>query len=170
MGAVRYLTEDYTGTIQVHPEFRIILGKQGDIASSHADLAVILLDAAVPEDLPPVTLAESEVGVNETVITVGYGYAGPGSSTFEKRRFSKSKVVDFIRPEYERVVLEQPELPLFKNDSGGPCLREAGNEQRLVGVSSRGLGNAATFTSIHFHRAWLREKIRAATFPRTPAP
>ncbi|HVG62617.1 MAG TPA: trypsin-like serine protease, partial [Hyalangium sp.] len=163
-GAMRYLTEDYVGNVQVHPEFKLTLSRRGDIVSSHADLAVISLDEPVGNEFAPVPLAESEISILETVTTVGYGYAGPGSSIIERRRSSQSKIVDFIKPGNERVLLGLPVRPLFRHDSGGPCLlREAESGYTLVGISSRGLGHQPTFTSIYPHRTWLLDKVRLAT-------
>lgn len=169
-GAMRYLTEDYTGNVQVHPEFKITISKQGDIVSSLADLAVIFLDEPVMDDFAPVAIAEAEISILETVTMVGYGYDGPGSSLYEKRRFSQSKIIDFIKPGDERVLLELPARPLFIHDSGGPCLRETSGGYTLVGISNRGLGHQLTFTPIYAHKVWLLEKIRLARLPRNSTP
>ena len=62
---------EYDGAVRVHPAFKQVLDEQGNVVSSEADLAVIVLDKAA--DIPPVELAETDVKAGESLVIVGHG-------------------------------------------------------------------------------------------------
>jgi hypothetical protein len=154
-------TEDYEGKVRPHPEFKLLLGPKGNVLSSSADLAVIVLDVPMEAAHPPVPLADTEVQVDEHVLLVGYGYDSMTGGVYGKRRFSKNRVTR-ISPGGEMMIFAQPGRQRFKGDSGGPVLRESKQGPSLVGISSKGLGEEATFVSASFHRNWLTQELRMA--------
>lgn len=167
-GLVQYSGSEHTGRVRPHPELKVVLDSQGSVISSVADLAVVVLDVSFGSASPPVTLAETGIAAGEPVTLVGHGHT---ETDTEKRRFNKSKVLRALEPAGCRLSLEQSRSPRFTDDSGGPCLRESGESQALIGISSRRLGKDPTVTSIDCYRTWLRDEIqRAATPDRATAP
>ena len=149
-----------TGKILPHPALHIALGPQDEVLSSTADLAVILLDEPLSDASRPVPLAENEVELNDFVTIVGYGYDEISDGFNGDRRFSKNKVMEFATPGQGRVLIEQPGRHTYHLDSGGPCLLEGPRGATLAGVSSRNLGEGASFTSIVPYRNWLHAQLR----------
>jgi hypothetical protein len=149
------------GKIRPHPDLNIVLGAEGEVLSSTADLAVIVLEEPLREDIRPIPLAEHEVAINDFVIIVGHGYDEIATGFDKDRRFSKNRVLKFADSRQGRVLIEQPGRHLYRLDSGGPCLHEDFRGATLVGVSSRSLGEGAAFTSIFPYRAWLRAQLRS---------
>jgi Trypsin len=156
-------TDFYEGKVKPHPELRVLIDKHGRVLSSDADLALVLLDSPIDEEIHPVSLAEAEAQVGEVITVVGYGYDEIANVYGGDRRFSKNKIIKFLAPGSATVLIEQPGGHRYRQDSGGPCLREDGTEARLIGISSRILGEGATFTSIHGYKAWLLDEIQRAT-------
>jgi hypothetical protein len=152
----------YEGVIHPHPELEILLDEQGRVTSGHADLAVIILNTPLPEDLRPVELAETEVELHAPLLMVGVGHTdGISADPFGQRRFNRTRVASPPAGQ-ERIFLDPPKQPLFANDSGGACVREAAQGSELIGISNRGLGTGSTCTSTYFHRAWLQNELLKA--------
>lgn len=150
-----------TGKIHPHPDLNIVLGAEGEVLSSTADLAVIVLEEPLREDIRPIPLAEREVATNDFVIIVGHGYDEIAAGFDRDRRFSKNRILKFADSGQGRVLIEQPGRHLYRLDSGGPCLHEDFSGTTLVGVSSRSLGKGSAFTSIFPYRAWLSAQLRS---------
>ena len=149
------------GTVRVHPSFKVLLDEQGHVVAGEADLAVIVLDRPVDGNIQPVELAETEVQAGEPLVTVSYGDDDIVNVFDGHRRFRESRVTRPPGPG-GRAYFAQPGRPPYLGDSGGPCLRVAGDKPLLLGISSSSLGHDASFTSIYPYRAWLREEIRRA--------
>jgi hypothetical protein len=156
---------EYEGAVQPHPGFALLMNAQGAVVASHADLAVIRLDAHVQSNIPPVQLAAEEAHPGELMTVVGYGYIEAIGGMDGKRRFSRERVKKFLDPGGERVEFGSPDLHAYKGDTGGPCLRETEHGPELLGISSRGLGKEPTFTSISPYRDWLNEQTRLRSTP-----
>ncbi|MBN1208803.1 MAG: trypsin-like serine protease [Myxococcaceae bacterium] len=155
----------YHGRVQPHPALEIVLDDQGRVSSSRADLALILLSK--PLEFPGLPLADEAVRVGDSVIIVGYAYDEVANVFEADRRSSRNEVIRLMTAEDERVLIQQPRGHRYRQDSGGPCIRQGPQGPLLVGISSRWLGEGAAFTSIHGYRDWLRDAIqRAGTAPR----
>ncbi|MBN1210010.1 MAG: trypsin-like serine protease [Myxococcaceae bacterium] len=159
-GVVRSLNETYRGEIRPHPGFRLSINSRGAIESSRADLALILLNKPATHNFPPARLAKTEATVDESLVTVGYGDDEISTEAYEDRRFSKHRVMQLPASEDDLIVLAPPMRPTHQDDSGGPCLRETGETQALVGISRRGLGNDSACTSTHMYEAWLLNEMQ----------
>ncbi|KFE69465.1 trypsin-like serine protease [Hyalangium minutum] len=161
-------TQTYPGTeVRPHPDFQILLDKEGRVESSRADLALILLETPVEREYTPVQLSREELQPGEPFVLVGGTSTDSlqGNISGGARRFTRYKAVGPAAPGSERILFEQPQRELFKGDSGGPCLRERAHGLLLVGISARGLGLEPTFTRIPPYRDWLRSTVRS---PKPP--
>ena len=153
----------YDGEVRPHPAMRIVLDGQGNVVSSEADLAMIVLEAPVMGDFPPLALAQAEAVGGETLVMVAFGHDGVRGSLNGDRRF-RQHAVTRLAGTGGRVLYEQPMRHLYKGDSGGPCLRVTRTGSALVGILSRSLGQEPSFTSTFAYRAWLQEELqRVAT-------
>jgi hypothetical protein len=159
-GGVSTLKEVHRGAVRPHPEFKILLDAQGSLESSHADLALILLDGAAKPSFPPLALAKTAASVGESLVIAGYGEDERGNGSDDDRRFSEHRVVELPTPDGDFFVLERPEHPAYQDDSGGPCLREDRGTRMLVGISQRGPGKEPSCTSIHVHNAWIHGELQ----------
>jgi hypothetical protein len=139
---------------------RVALDGEGHVVSSHADVAVIVLASPVHEEIQLLELADTDFQLGEWLTVVGYGYDEVTQEYGADRRFSRSKALEWRTPAGETVRLEQTERDLYRQDSGGPCLREAGGTPLLVGISSRSLGEGATCVGIHGYKDWILGKIQ----------
>ncbi|HYO58087.1 trypsin-like serine protease [Archangium sp.] len=166
-GAARSWTRADMGTVRPHPALQVLIGPDGSVTSSRADLAIILLDE-LEEDVTPaiVPLAETEAQKGDSILTVSYGYEESVGGAYGTRRLRRSHVLTSTD---ERVWLDEPAGSHSQGNSGSPCLRETPRSVELLGVSSRDLGGAPTCTSIHPYRDWLRDEIQRAT-PKGSAP
>jgi hypothetical protein len=155
--------QTYTGIeVRPHPDFQIFLDATGQVISSRADLAIIFLKTPVQEKYSPLQIADEEIHDGETFVLVGGRsgeFQGNGGGD---RRFMRYKAIRFMAPGSDRVLFDQPYREAFKGDSGGPCVRDVLKGPLLLGISARGLGKDATFTSIHPYRSWLRAALRSA--------
>jgi hypothetical protein len=133
--------------------------------ASHADLAVVRLDAHVQSNILPVPLAAQAAQPGEIMTIVGYGYIEAVEGMDGKRRFIREPVRRFLDPGAERAEFGAPDLRAYKGDTGGPCLRETKDGPELLGISSRGLGKEPSFTSIDPYRDWLNEQIHLGSTP-----
>lgn len=153
------------GAVRPHPELKVLLDAQGLVMSSHADLALVVLEHAAEPPYRPFPLATTAVQLQESITLVGSGYDETAHAYDGERRFSRNKVTAVLPSGSGNMRIEQPEGHHYRGDSGGPCLREGPEGPMLVGISSRNLGGGETFTSIHEYRAWLQDEIRLAEAP-----
>ncbi len=156
-----YMGQEYKGSVHPHPELKVTLDGQETILSSHANLAVILLGRPVGDDLRPMALGEVLADTTDPVVIVGYGDDETGAGIHGKRRINRS-TTHRMSPEGGRILLEQPKHQMGTDDSGGPCLLEAGQGPILIGISNRRLGKEPTCTSVAPYRAWLSEHLQRA--------
>ncbi|MBN1210267.1 MAG: hypothetical protein JXB05_35775 [Myxococcaceae bacterium] len=108
--------------VRPHPELKILLGSQGNVLSSKADLAVIQLDTAVRAAMPPLSLAEADVEAQEALVLVGYGSDEALGWVSDHRHFSQHKVWRAVEGGDDRLLFDQPKRNLYKGDSGGHLL------------------------------------------------
>lgn len=153
----------YKGQVRPHPELKLVLDSVGRVMSSHADLAVIVLDKPVRMEFAPVSLAETGMQAHESIIMVSFGFDEDRGTLGGDRRINRYKVTRLQEPGDERILFHQPQRHEYKGDSGGACLRQAGDGFTLVGISSRGLGQDPAFTNLQTYRAWIINEVRQAT-------
>ncbi|MBN1208492.1 MAG: trypsin-like serine protease [Myxococcaceae bacterium] len=151
----------FQGAVKPHPELRLLL-EEGQVVSSHADLAIIVLDEDLNEGFEPIPLADRDVQLNETLVIVGAGYDEMRRQSDGERRASRNKVTERLPSGGGMMRIEQPGGHHYKGDSGGPCLRESAGRAMLVGVSSRNLGEGKAIISTYGYRDWLGEEIQRA--------
>ena len=161
-----------TGTIKPHPEFESHLTLQGEVLTSRADLAVILLEQSVDLGLPTVSLADAEAKAGELLVMSSYG-SDPGLEQFYGSRYFRNGKVKSLKPEEGRVLYEPAGAYFNTSYRGGPCLRELNKAQHLVGIVGLGSDEEMSFTSIYSYRSWLHEELRQVTtaspnVPRSP--
>lgn len=159
------------GTVQPHPELKVVVDGERHVMKSHADLALVVLDE--PLEVAGLPLSNKDIRVGDSVLIVGYGYDETSGVYGDDRRSSMNTVTRLTTPEDERVLVRQPEGHLYRQDSGGPCLSQGPHGPELVGISSRWLGEGAAFTSTYAYRSWLRDAVRraeAAARPRKETP
>jgi hypothetical protein len=178
----------YPGAVQAHRDFKAVLKKKrlavppdtgvqdsttkegthyvvvNTVSESKADLALILLDTAVEDMFPPVSLARTRINLNDPIIVVGYGADAVehGLPAFNDkqptRRFGRNVVT---QQSDERFMIELPGSLALPGDSGGPCFREQANSVSLVGINSRSApGVRASFTSTFQYLNWLDAEIK----------
>ncbi|WP_224240463.1 trypsin-like serine protease [Hyalangium gracile] len=148
------------GTVRPHPELKVVVDGERHVKESHADLALIVLDE--PLEVAGLPLSNEEVRVGDKVVIVGYGYDETVDWFGSERRFSMNTVTRLGTPGDERVLIRQPGGHRYRQDSGGPCLRQGQHGPELVGISSRWLGEGAACTSTYGYRRWLRDEVRRA--------
>jgi hypothetical protein len=151
----------YQGTVRPHAELKVVVAGDGHVQESHADLALIVLSEPLVE-APGLPLSNKEVGAGERLLIVGHGFDETSNSFGYDRRSCMNTVTRPATPKDERLLILQPEGHRFRQDSGGPCLRQAKHGPELVGISSRWLGEGAAFTSTYPYRRWLRAAVRQA--------
>ncbi|HVG61646.1 MAG TPA: trypsin-like serine protease [Hyalangium sp.] len=166
---VPVLRDYLEGEVRPHPELRVLLD-EGQVASSHADLAVIILKKPLGTRFRPLPLADSEVELNETLVITGSGYDELSRRYDGERRYSRNRVTEILSSREGRMRIEQPGGHHYKGDSGGPCLREGPGGVVLAGVSSRNLGEGEAITSIYEYRDWLLDEIQHAEENKRPTP
>jgi hypothetical protein len=155
--------QTFEGQIRPHPEFKLALDAQGEIQSSHADLAVIVLDSPVKEPLRFIPLGESEVRENEMLIMAGYPVDARFGGFSGIRYFRQNKVTQILGAQAGRILYEQQAPFLYNSYTGGPCFREEGTHQWLVGIASIGSDRELSFTSTYLFRDWLRDELQRAS-------
>jgi hypothetical protein len=144
-----------------HPAFKILLNTEGQVESTHADLALILLESPVRESYTPLSLTDEAVHVGEPIVMVGGTFDEILGGIAGQRRFIRYMVERLVDAESGWVSYAQPKRDLYRGSSGGPCVREGPQGPALVGISSRGLGEEPGFTSIHPYRDWLRSALQS---------
>jgi hypothetical protein len=158
----------YHGKAHPHPSFKAVLDERGRVVFSHADLALVILNK--PLEFPGVPLSDGKVQVGDPIIIVGHEYDEVEDVFGGERRFSMNTITRLGTAEDERILVQQPGGHRYRQDSGGPCLRQGTKGGMLVGVSNRWLGEGAAFTSIHGYQAWLRDSIQHAEAGRAIQP
>jgi hypothetical protein len=185
-------TLEYSGTVMVHEQLRMMLGirkekrRGGPVAPSarpaepalvwnNADLAAIFLQDAVTSAFAPVQLAMTEeIKLGSRIIMVGYE---PGSSShfFGERQYGENIVTRIIpletgsvlfRTELQNLPEGGPASYAEQGDSGGACVSKA-NPRVLVGFvtagAQKGDGSSMSyFTSVYSHKDWLERVITRA--------
>lgn len=188
----------YSGVVRPHRDFKTVLKKKkllvppgaqvvhaiteagkryvlvDVVAESRADLAVIVLAEPVERRFSPVSMAKTDILVNDRVIAAGYGadVVRDGLVAFSERqrvrRFGRN-VVAAVNGEL--FMIEKPGALALPGDSGGPCFREEPTGITLVGISSRSSpGRKSTFTGTHRYRSWLEEEIRRVASSNSDKP
>jgi hypothetical protein len=160
----------YAGTVRPHPELELILDSQDALLSSTADLAVIVLEEPVVPPFSGVPLANAEAQPNEVLVMAGFGHGQDAPEIFGARYFRKNRVTSSAAPSSGRFLYEQQGPSLHDGYKGGPCFREDGQGQSLVGIASIGSAKELSFTSIPSHRAWVEAELQRATCSRDPCP
>lgn len=150
------------GVVRPHPELSILLDAQGRVLSSHADLALILLNHAVDAEFKPLAISDKEIALDESLTIVGSGYDETAEAYDGERHASRNKAMEVLPSGGGMMRIEQPGAHHYRQDSGGPCIRERAGEMELVGLSSRNLGEGGTIISTYGYRDWLRGEIQRA--------
>lgn len=162
------VTQRHEGRVRPHPQLNIRLDAEGGVLSSHADLAVIVLDTPVPVGFRPVPLTQREVAPEEEVVMVGFAYDEELGLLHDTRLVHSSKVIAPTDSTGERFRLQPPTARLFRGDSGGPCLREGPRGPLLIGISATGLGHEPTMTALPGFWSWLTEEIQRVPGTHSP--
>jgi hypothetical protein len=153
---------EYEGEVRFHPELKVLLDAQSLVVSSHADLAVISLREPAEDSVPSVHLADSEVEVGDFITMAGYGQDATTDLIYGVRRFGRKRVTRVPSAGSDGVMFDSEGGFAYTSGSGEPCLRQDGKEQRLFGISSMGLGDKPSCTSLHIYRDWLRSEMQRA--------
>ena len=157
-----HTSAQYLGRVRPHPQLEVRSNAQGEVLSSRADLALIVLDTPVPQGFRPVPIATTNAVPQESLVLVGFGHAEALGWLDDTRLINQRKVAAALDTHEERFRLEQQGESFFRGDSGGPCLREASQGTTLVGISTTGLDQQPTLTSLHSYREWLQQEIQRA--------
>jgi hypothetical protein len=160
--------EDHVGKVRPHQDFRIVLDREGRVLVNEADLAVIVLDEALPGKAhPPALLAKSAVRVGDAVTLVGFGLDGYPRGNSEERRSGKNSVAA-LEASGKTFLVGQGGSHALGGDSGGPCFRDG----LLVGIATTTAippVGYSEFTSTHFYRDWMTAQINMARKARPTA-
>ncbi|MFL5349185.1 MAG: trypsin-like serine protease [Hyalangium sp.] len=160
-----HTSAQYLGRVHPHPRLDVRSNAQGEILSSHADLALIALDTPVPQGFRPAPIATTGVALQESLALVGFGHAEELGWLDDTRLINKRKVAAAVDAAGERFQLEQQSESFFRGDSGGPCFRDSPQGPTLVGISTTGLGPQPTLTALLAYREWLQQEIQRAETP-----
>lgn len=153
----------HTGTVRPHPDMKIRLDARSSVVSSHADLAIILLDKPVENGASPVPLADSEAAADELIITAGYGHDERIEQVFGERYFRRNKIAQAPSATSGRFFYTQTSADVHTHHGGWPCFRENGEGLWLVGVSSKASAEDRSCVSTYFFREWLQVELQRAT-------
>jgi hypothetical protein len=152
----------YAGMIRPHPDLQLVFDDSGAIVSSHANLAVLLLDEPVESGFQSVALADTEVMAGEALVMAGYGYDKKTGGIYGARYYRTNKVVTSQMSSAGRFLYEQQGAYVYNGFDGGPCFRERGAERWLAGISSVGTEKELPLTSTVFFGAWIKAEIQRA--------
>lgn len=164
------MAQSQEGTIRVHPEFELRLDAKGKVLTSHADLAVILLEEPLDLGVPMAQLAATEAQVGEVLVTAGFGNE-PGLARIHGARYFKKGKITQVLPAQSGRGLYEPVGAYFNTSyQGGPCFRESAEGRWLVGIVGLGTDQEMSFTSTHFHRNWVNAELEHAAAAGPTAP
>jgi len=169
-GIASHASQQFQGRVQAHPGLAVRLDKERQVLSSHADLALILLDSPLPSGFSPARLADAGVTAQETLTTVGFGHEEESGWLDFTRLINRRRVTAAMDSEGRRFQFERLVESFFRGDSGGPCLRESPRGPELVGISSTGLGREPTMTALLPYREWLEQELQRAKGSPPPNP
>jgi secreted trypsin-like serine protease len=155
----------FEGQVRPHPQLEVRLDAKGGVLSSHADLALIVLDTPVPVGFRPVPLAKTGARLQESLVRVGFAYSEESGMLDDTRLVHTSKLITALAPQGERFQFERRTSPFSRGDSGGPCLRPSRRGPVLVGISTTGLDHEPTLTDLQGFRSWLHDEIQLANSP-----
>jgi hypothetical protein len=164
----------YAGRVRVHPAFTPQFDGQGELVSSHADLAVIQLDEPAQERPMEVRWAKTGARLQEWLVMVGFGQQVEGGG-FPGVRYSRRNTVTHVSAEPQGPFdYEQQGAFLYEGFPGGPCFREERQERWLLGIASQGSKRGLSCTSLSPYQAWLKsevQRVKATPLsPRNPTP
>lgn len=152
----------HSGQVRLHPKFKIIFDARGNAETSHADLAVILLEEPVDPSIPPARLTETGAQLDELLVIAGYGYEAGVMRIHGTRFFKRSKVRRLPAPPDDKFVSEPRGIHFTSGYRGGPCLREPGKDPWLVGIVGLGDDEKLSCTSTSLYLPWLHTQIQEA--------
>lgn len=159
-GLASYVTGRYMGQVRPHPGLELRLNAHGAVLSSHADLALILMEAPFPAGFRPVRISSTGVALEEALVIAGFGYDEENGGLDDVRLINTRKAAAAMDERQERFRLVGHEQRFFRGGSGGPCLRETPRGPELVGISTTGLGHEPTLTTLLPYREWLLREIQ----------
>lgn len=164
------ISQSQEGAVRIHPEFELHLDARGEVLTSHADLAVILLEEPMNLDVPKVQLAATEAQVGEPLVTAGFGNERGLARIHGVRYFKEGKITQVLPASGGRVLYE-PAGPYFNTSyRGGPCFHENDKGRWVAGIVGLGTDQQMSFTSTYFHRNWLRAELEHAAAASSVAP
>jgi hypothetical protein len=155
-------TYNSSGQVRLHPEFKLVFDAERNAVTSHADLAVILLGKPVDPSISPTRLTESGARLEELLIIPGYGDETGAGGMYGTRYFKRSKVRKLPAPPDDKFVSEPQGIHFTSSYRGGPCLREQGRDQWLVGIVGLGDDEKLSCTSTSLYLPWLRAQLQQA--------
>jgi hypothetical protein len=157
----------YEGAARVHPEFELRADLQGNPVSSRADLALIVLDAPVNEQVGTTRLSDREVQPGESLIMAGYSQDDPRLSggIYGIRYLRRHKALKTLPPEEGRVLYDRPSPFVALGYAGGPCIREDAKGQWLVGIATKDSEEELSCTSVYAFLPWVRAELMKAEAP-----
>jgi hypothetical protein len=150
-----------TGAAQPHPELELHLDAHGTVESSHADLAVIVLEEPIRGDISPSPLADTEPRTGELLSVAGYGTEEGLVRLFGNRYFRGGKVRSPPVPPDDRIPYEPQGVHFNPSYRGGPCLLANEKDRSLVGIVGLGKEQEMSCTSTSRYRSWLRAFLQA---------
>ncbi|MDY7227590.1 trypsin-like serine protease [Hyalangium rubrum] len=151
------------GTVRLHPEFELRLDAEGQVLTSRADLAVILLEEPLNLEISQVQWAATEAQMGEPLVTAGFGNERGLARIHGARYFKRGTVTQVLPSQPGRVFYEPVGAHFNTGYSGGPCFLESGKSRRLVGIVGLGTEQEMSFTSIYFHRNWVNAELARVT-------
>lgn len=154
----------YEGTVRVHPEFELRTDLQGNQVSSRADLALIVLNTRVTEQVESIRLPDREIHAGENLIMTGYSQDDPRLSggIYGVRYVRRHKALGTSAPEAGRVLYDRPSPFVALGYAGGPCLRKDAKGQWLVGVATKDSEKELSCTSVYAFLDWVRAEVMKA--------
>ena len=150
---------DITAPYTPHPGYSAAAQPPGTLSDYH-DIAVVKL--ASPTSIAPLNMirpqdAASLLKVGSSLLIVGYGRTTPSDAESAGTKNQGSTKLVAVGGS-ELLVGPPPNAQTCGGDSGGPTLAGPSDDQRIVGVTSRGGGgcNAGSFeTRVDSHLSWI---------------
>lgn len=135
----------FQGEAFLPENFRVELGKQGEILSMSSDIAVIRLKDAIDIklDYEP---ADRQMQMNDRITVVGFGsLSANGRKPSKIRHYGWHTLTGTRLLEYKAPSSPDDQMPVGEShhdfeanaergDSGGPCFREESGHRKLVGI------------------------------------